>query len=156
MSVTLSQIGIPASVTIVPGPGVGFATNGAPGVGYASATVGPDGHLHILRTDGATIDAGKVGRTCARVVPVGNSALTGTVLVDEVTIVLPNPQGGAVVLPGGVNLERKVINLTGAALLVWVGPLASIDGAQAGTAVQVAAGGSATYHSPDGLAWVSA
>ena len=79
---------------------------------------------------------------------------TGTVLADEMTIILPYLQADVIVLLGGIVPERKIVNATPAALLVYAGPFQS-QWRWAGTAVQTLVHESAIYHSSEALAWVS-
>lgn len=156
MSLTISQVGQPASISITPGAGVAFGGTGAAGLGYVAAAVGPDGQLQMIRSDGVTQAIGKVARVVTRIAAAGAGQADGAPLASEVSIVVAGIAGGCCVLPSGLNLERKVINQTGLPLLVFPGPGAGIDLNAVNLPVSIPAGEFVTFHTPDSLEWASA
>jgi hypothetical protein len=78
MSLTISQTGVPATITITPGPGVAFGSVGAAGVGVSAAAVAPNGHLLLMLTNGNTVDAGNAIGPAGATGPAGASGPAGT------------------------------------------------------------------------------
>ena len=155
MTVAYSQTGIPAIVQITPGPGVAFTGQGAAGVGIAGASLDANGHLQMLRTDAVTVDVGRVGRVVAAVAASGSSAADGTPLSADVSLVLGGVAGGVLVLTGGLNASRKVVNKLTVDVPVLPPAGSQIDTLGVGVALPVAAGATLEFHSPDGLSWTS-
>jgi hypothetical protein len=159
MSATIgvSQTGIPATIQIVPGPGVAFTGQGAAGVGIAGAAIDANGHLQILRTDGVTMDAGKVAPTVATVASSGTGQASGTPLQADVSLLIAGVTGGVLVLTGGPNSSRKVVSKlnTDTPILPPSGTGTTIDGQPASQPFVLAGGSSVTFHTPDGIAWTS-
>ena len=155
-SVTYSQTGLPATITITPGPGVSFAGQGAPGRGIAGASVDGNGHLQLLMSDSTTIDAGKIGRTVARITAAGSNASNGTPLAADVSIIAATVAGGCCVLPAsGSNLERRVTNATGVPQVIYPAAASIIDSGAAGVPVEILPGMSTTFSSPDAAIWAT-
>ena len=154
--ISYSQTGIPAQIVITPGPGVSFAGQGAAGRGVASAAIDANGHLQLLMSDSTTMDAGKVGRTIARITALGTNAATATPLVDEVSIIAAYTAGGCCALPAtGNNIERKVTNITGIAQVIWPAPASSIDTGAAGVPVEILPNMTTVFSSRDCSNWTT-
>ncbi len=153
--VAISQTGIPATIQITPGPGVAFAGVGAAGVGVAAAALDGGGNLQFLRTDGVTMNVGRVGRLVAQVAAGGNSQASATPLTADVSLVVGGVAGGAFVLVGGLNASRKLVNKTPTDWPVYPPAAGVIDAQGAGAPVSVLAGSSLEFHSPDGITWAS-
>ena len=154
-SVAFSQTGIPATIQIVPGPGVGFAGVGADGVGVAGAALDGNGNLQVLLTNAVTVNAGRVGRVVAPVAAGGSSQVDATPLVADVSLVLGGNPGGGFVLSGGLNSSRKLVNKTATDWPVFPPKGGVIDQLGLGNAQVVLAGSSLEFHSPDGATWTS-
>ena len=154
-TISISQTGIPAQISIVPGPGVAFAGQGAPGLGFLSATVDGNGHLQMLRSDNVTIDAGKVASVVAAVVPAGSSAATATPVQADVCLLLGGQPGGALVLLPGANQSRRIVNALAFAVPLYPPLGCQINALGAGNPLVIAANTTVVVSSPDGLAWIS-
>ena len=154
-TIAISQTGIPATIQIVPGPGVAFTGQGAAGVGVAAAAVDGNGHLQVLLTNGQTVDAGAVRRRVVRCAAAPGNAPTR--LVDGTNLVMGGPPGGGhLALPApGLNLYVAVVNKTEAAQSIDPAANVAIDDLGPGVGLLVAAGTTEVLHSPDGLAWTS-
>ena len=149
-TITFSQTGVPAAITIVPGPGVDIIGQ-VPGRGYVSAAIGVDGHLRLLASDGTVEDVGPVAPVIARVAPAGNAPASATPVTAAITIVLPGVAGGALALTGAGRFE--LINRAGVDVPVYPNPGGAIETAAIGAPVSLVSGETSFFSSPDALVW---
>ena len=147
-SVPVTQKGAPGGV--MPLDGTAKAPIGNLPIGLTSTTV-PSGDL--LASESSTARSNEASITSVQFVAGAGTTQTGATPITAPTVYITSGVASSGILLVAAIKNARIVNTLAVAILVYPPSSGTINGGAANTAVQLPAGGSARFASPDGAAW---